>query len=207
VSAGVYQDATPVLVGTAGTLAKIDPNGPSPIIPGFTNLQTALFFGAATWAVGGLECCYHFVGGVFNEFGIPTDLTFTPVDGWLDFMLIGASYAPYLWHAEQEAITCDETDLPYDDHLGDITVPVLYVGAAGGYAEDGLHTLGLLGSTDVTSTIVQLYPPEAVAVDIGHVDIWTSNDSPTLFWTPILDWVDAHVPVGSGNTRLKPKVN
>ena len=165
-------------------------------------MQTALFFGAATWAVAGMDCCYHFTGGTFNEYGIPLDLTFTPVNGWLDFLMNTASYMPRRWHHELYAVTCDEADSPFDDHLGEITVPVHYVGAAGGFGEWGLYTLGLLGSTDVSSTIVQLYPPEAQALDIGHVDIWTADDSPALFWTPILDWINAKTP-GRGDDIKK----
>ena len=95
------------------------------------------------------------------------------------------------------------SDLPYDDYLGDITAPVFYVGAGGGLGEQGLYTLSLLGSTDVTSMIVQLFPPEAAAIDFGHVDLWTANDSPTLVWTPILDWINDHT-AGRRDITEKP---
>jgi hypothetical protein len=196
--AGIYQDGTALLWGTAAMLARLDPDGPSPIVPGFTNMQAILLAGAATYAVAGSDCCFHFVAGIFNEYGIPTGLQFTPVEGFLDFLDLGASYMPYLWHLEAEAVKCEEVDLPYDDHLGEIDVPVFYVGAGGGIGQFGLYTLGLLGSSDVSSLIVELYPPEAVAIEFGHTDMWSATNAPGLVWAPILDWINSHAPGGSG---------
>jgi hypothetical protein len=201
--AGTYQDATAQLWGFAAMLARVDPDGASPILPGFTNLQAVLVAGAATYMVGGMDCCYHFVGGIFNEFGIPTGLQFTPVDGFIDFLSLGGGYMPYAWHQETEALQCDEIDLPYDDHIGDISVPILYIGAGGGLGEKGLYHLGLLGSTDVTSTVVQLYPPEASVLDFGHTDLWSAADAAGLVWAPILDWIDAHTPGNGEDTRFE----
>ena len=203
-NAGVYQDPTPILGKTVSMLAQMDPGGMSPIIPGFTNMQAALFFGAATWAIGGMECCYHFTGGIFDQYGIPLDLTYTPVDGWLDFLMNTANYMPRRWHQEMYAVSCNEASLPYDDHLSEITVPVHYIGAGGAFGDWGLYTLDLLGSSDITSTIVRQYPPELQILDIGHVDIWTATNSPALFWTPILDWINDHTP-GKDMIPNKPK--
>jgi hypothetical protein len=150
-----------------------------------------------------MDCCYHFVAGEFNEFGIPTGLQFTPVDGFIDFLGLGASYMPYLWHKDIEALQCDNLDVPYDDYIGDITVPILYLGAGGGHGEKGLYTLGLLGSTDVTTSIVQLYPPEFAVIDFGHTDLWSADNAPGLVWTPLLGWIDDHTPGNSETARFK----
>jgi hypothetical protein len=203
-NAGVYGDGTAWLWGTAALLARVDPDGASPILPGFTNLQTALVAGAATYLVAGIDCCYHFVAGEFNEYGVPTGLQFTPVEGFLDFLGLGGGYMPYLWHYENEVLSCDEIDLPYDDHIGEITVPILYVGSGGGYAESGLYTVGLLGSSDVSSMIVRLYPPEAAAIEFGHTDLWSATNAPGLVWQPILDWIEDHTP-GRGDVAIGHK--
>lgn len=42
-----------------------------------------------------------------------------------------------------QLIGCDEIDLPHDDFLGEIAVPVMCVGAGGGYGE----FRGMLNST------------------------------------------------------------
>jgi hypothetical protein len=39
---------------------------------------------------------------------------------------------------------------------------------------------------------VSLKPAAARALDIGHVDIYTSTEARMLFWQPILDWLSTH---------------
>jgi len=71
-------------------------------------------------------------------------------------------------------------------------VPVLYVGAGGGFGDFGLYTTTLLGSTDVQTHIVQLQPDPARLFDFGHADLFNATDAPSLVWQPILDWLQAH---------------
>jgi hypothetical protein len=52
---------------------------------------------------------------------------------------------------DQNALPCNELDLPYDDHLAEVKVPILYVGARGGFGEYGVYSTTLLGSRDVTA--------------------------------------------------------
>ena len=88
-------------------------------------------------------------------------------------------------------IACDEEDVPFDDHLGDVNVPVLYFGAAGG---NGLHasfTTTLLGSADVTVEVVQKLTDAERPFDFGHLDILTGDEARDLVWLPILDWLEA----------------
>jgi hypothetical protein len=80
--------------------------------------------------------------------------------------------------------------VPYDDHLEDITVPVLYVGAGGGFGEFGVYTTTLLGSTDVTTHIVHTAAPRVV--DFGHADLFLAGDAQALVWQPLLTWLQAH---------------
>ncbi|MEA1932843.1 MAG: hypothetical protein U9N60_00170 [Thermodesulfobacteriota bacterium] len=90
-----------------------------------------------------------------------------------------------------EAIMCDEST-PYDDYLDNIETPVFYVGAAGGYGAYGEYVLELLGSTDKQSLIVQLYPPEGVALDYGHIDLLFADDAKHKVWKPIFKWIKSH---------------
>jgi hypothetical protein len=76
--------------------------------------------------------------------------------------------------------------------LGDITVPVLYVGAGGGFGDSGLYTTTLLGSTDVTSHIVSLVPAAQPAIDFGHADLFQGTNAQSLVWQPILTWLQVH---------------
>jgi hypothetical protein len=46
----------------------------------------------------------------------------------------------------------------------------------------------LVGSDDVTLLNVSLDPDQAL--DIGHVDIFTAECAPQVFWQPMLDWIE-----------------
>ncbi len=203
INSGVYYDTSPTLFRIVGALATYDPDGASPVVPGLTNYQASLLAGAATYLIAGLECCYHFVAGVFNEFGYPYDLQFTPVPAWNDFLMTAAFYIPLPWQQELSAIYCDEVDLPYDDYLSSINVPVFYVGVGGGHGEKGLYTTTLLGSSDVSSHMISFYPPEAEILDFGHTDLWTATDATMWVWQPILAWINAHTPGNGGKGHFK----
>jgi len=42
----------------------------------------------------------------------------------------------------------------------------------GGFGSNGLYTLSLLNSQDVSSLIVSLYSPEQAAFDFSHADLF-----------------------------------
>lgn len=179
-----------------GSLAEADPDGASPIAPGFTNRQTGQLAGSATYIFlppgQSFVPLYHFLGGTFDGAGLPTGLTYTSEAHWYDFLEGASPLEPNRLLADGDAPICEATDVPFDDHLGDIRVPVLYLGAGGGVGDYGIYTTTLLGSTDVTVRVVRLNPPAARALEIGHVDIFTATNAPTLFWRPLLDWIEAH---------------
>jgi hypothetical protein len=140
---------------------------------------------------------YHYCAGTFDDFGLPTGLQFTNSDYMLDFAFAVPSFQSLGEMIDGEALWCSN-DTPYDDHLGEITIPVYYVGAAGGFGAYGEYTLTLLeSSTDKESLIVELYPdppypPEAVAIDYGHIDLMFAGNAETLVWEPIYDWIKGH---------------
>jgi pimeloyl-ACP methyl ester carboxylesterase len=195
VAAGSYAATSGGLIHLIGTLATTDPAGASPVVPGFDNHQAGLFVGELTFALlGGLEPVpfYHFTGGTLDANGVPTGLLYSN-EADLFHLEIGASpYQPNQELADADAATCGSPAVSFDDHLHDITVPVLYIGAGGGFGEYGLYTLTLLGSTDVTSHIVHQAPADQRLFDFGHADLFLGNAAQTLAWQPILDWVRAH---------------
>ena len=99
-------------------------------------------------------------------------------------------YASVRYRQEVEAIKCDGNDSPFDDHLGEITVPIFAVGAGGYFGDLIEYTTTLLGSSDVTILNVSL--TEEMMYDIGIVDISHAKDAPELFWQPMLDWIETH---------------
>lgn len=133
--------------------------------------------------------------GTFDEGGAPTGLLYSDEALFFTALAGGAPWQPLKELLDSDAATCDGPEapgVPWDDHLGDIEVPVFYVGAGGGFGDFGLHTTTLLGSTDVTSHVVSLTPPEARLSDFGHADLFVARDARTLAWQAIFDWIAAH---------------
>lgn len=176
------------------SLAIAQPAAPSAIFPGSTNRQVALLFGAATHAFQNPPVIpgYHWVGGQFGAEGLPTGLTWTAERFFLDTLRQASPYQSIGEQVDTFAMWCGAPDVPYDDYLAQVKVPVLYVGAAGGVGGYGVHSLSLLGSTDVSTHVVQRLPNPYRAVDYGHADLFLAADAQSAVWTPILDWVQRH---------------
>ncbi len=196
---GIYAEHNGV-VARLGKLAQQHPNAPSPLFgPPYTNLQASLDYGAATFQGGAsFSPFYHFVGGIFpdnNIKKIPTGLKYTRVSRWNAFLASGSQFEPTTLVRDTFAITCSPGPTgKFDDHLGDVTVPILYVGAGGGFGRAGLYSLTLLGSRDVSSHIVSFYPPSKAAFDFGHVDLFHARHARQLVWRPIYNWLARHAP-------------
>lgn len=180
-----------------GQLAKSDPGGPSSLFgPPYTNLQASLTLGAATFQFGSTFAqYYHFVGGTFpggDISRIPNGLTYTKISRWNDFLISATPFESTRMIADTYGISCGDTTTAFDDHLKDVTVPVFYVGAGGGFGRGGLFTLTLLGSEDVSSKIISFFPPKQAAFDFAHVDPFNARDARDLVWSPILGWLSQH---------------
>jgi pimeloyl-ACP methyl ester carboxylesterase len=197
--AGIYaysSDPVPQL----GQLAITDPNGVSPIFgPPYTNLDASLTVGAAAYQLNGPNFLagefYHYVGGTFpggNIWGIPDGLVYTSIPEWNNLLVLDSPFEAVRMEHDTYTISCGAVSTPFDNHLSDITVPVLYVGAGGGFGSNGLYTLTLLGSQDVSSLIVSFYPPEQAAFDFGHVDLFYAQNADDLVWSPIYQWLSTH---------------
>lgn len=184
-------------VRALGQLAATDPAGVAS--PPLTNRQTAMTLAGATYmSFGGLEMVpyYHHIGVSFDAATqLPTALTWTQESVLYDFFQRAAPYQSFAEQMETEAMLCGTeggaVDVPYDDHFEDITVPVLHVGAAGGFGAQGLYALSLLGSTDKTVRLVQFYPAASRSLDFGHSDLLLATDAEREVWSYILDWLNA----------------
>jgi pimeloyl-ACP methyl ester carboxylesterase len=171
-----------------GDLGRSAPDDPSPFADGFTNYQFALLVGASVnWPPS-----WHFVAGVFNDSGITTGLQYTDPWLWIDVLRAAPAYSPVLADIDQEKVTCYDVVAPFDDHLAEVTLPILYVGAAGGWGERAYYAVTLTGSTDITKSIVQLHPNSEPELDFGHADLFTATSAETLVWQPILNWLVTH---------------
>jgi hypothetical protein len=183
---GEYQD--PVPFQTIGNLARTDPDGSSPIMPGMTNLQTALFFGAGK-IVGVIP--FHYIAGVWeNE--MPVDLQFVTKNQWFDFLESGVPYEALRFMVEYSAMTSDVVDVPFDDHFSEIEVPLFNIAPAGGFGDLSIYGTTLLGSSDITHRIIKHRPPEEIVSDYGHIDVFIANNAEIEVWQPILRWIESH---------------
>jgi hypothetical protein len=201
IAAGGYANPVGGLVSVLGQLAAFDPNGSSILngppfnLPGYTNREAGLLVGEATFALlGGLEPApfYHFTGGVFGADGKPAGLLYSSEADLFHFESAASPLQPNRELADADASTCEATDVAFDDHLSSITVPVLYIGAGGGFGEFGVYTTTLLGSTDVTTRIIHKVPPAQRLFDYGHADLFLASDAEQLVWQPLLEWMQGH---------------
>jgi len=185
--AGVYNDDNTSLK-QIGDLARSAPGDPSPFADGFTNYQFALFVGGSPVHPDD----WHFVGVAYDASGIPTGLQYTDPWLWIDVLRAAPPYAPVMADLDTDKVGCYDVVAPFDDHLGEISLPILYVGAGGGTGEHGYYTLTLTGSTDITKFTVHPQPAQPRPLDFGHADLFTAQNAETLVWQPILDWLVAH---------------
>jgi hypothetical protein len=185
--AGVYSDDSGLFLTLLGDLATALPNEPSPIFGGFTNLQAALFLGARTELVTGQF--WHFVGGGLDGYDIPSDLRYSDTQLWLDLLRTIPPHLPMQANVDVGGLLCGSDAGPFYDHLAEIAVPILHVGAAGGFGPSAYHTATLTASNDITTLTVQLQADADRAIDFGHADLTLGADADELVWRPILDWL------------------
>ncbi|MCB0552747.1 MAG: hypothetical protein KDD02_04280 [Phaeodactylibacter sp.] len=171
-----------------GQLGKEDPDGESPIFPGFTNMQAAMFLGAGL--IYG-EPHSHFLAGM-RENDFPVGFQFLTVDQWLDFMQAAPLYEPAQFVNDYSVMMTGIEDSPFDDHFAEITVPILNLAAYGGLGYPSEYAFSFIGSTDVTHHIIQLLPDDQGMLDFGHIDIFLANNAEELAWQPLLEWIEEH---------------
>ena len=188
--AGVYQQDFGLVFQAIGFLAQADPEGDSPIVPGFTNMQVALFAAAYTGSFFGMPGDVHFFAGIFDESWNPVDLRYTELTHYLEWLQAFNNYGSNFLEYDIAVLHCNEEDSPHDDYLSEIDVPVFFLGANGGWGDMMDHTASLLGSDDITRMNVQLQPEKIL--DIGHVDIFTAGNAQDEFWAPVLGWINDH---------------
>jgi hypothetical protein len=180
---GTYADDASV-INQFGALAISAPSDPSPFFDGLSNYQGLLAVGASGTP--------HFVAGIFDSSGMPTGLRYTEPRVFADVLVAASDYMPVHWLLDENKVVCNAVTPPYDDHLKDVTIPILYVGAAGGTGTSGYYAPTLTGSRDVSQFNVQLMPNDASPLDFGHADLFLARNAERLVWKPILNWLVAH---------------
>jgi len=200
--AGTYVATSGTTVQALGNLAVTAPAGSSPVFPSLTNEQAGLLAGEATFVFFPPDQqpvpSYHFTGGTFastplpSGLPVPTGLLYSSKPVWFKELQGASPFQAERELADSDAAICGAPDVPFDDHLAQITLPVLYIGAGGGFGQYGVYTTTLLGSRDVTTHIVHLTPDSARLADFGHADLFLGTNAQTLVWQTILGWVRTH---------------
>jgi len=188
--AGVYSDDSGLFLKQLSGAALNAPRDPSDLIPGLTNYQAALFFGSSNELTGAQF--WHFVGGVLDGNGIPSDLRYSKAQVWLDLLMNIPPHFPMQGDLDGDLLACGKTNSPFIEHLGQIAVPILHVGAAGGFGKLGFYSAAQTRSKDVKTVLVQRQADEKRQEDFGHADTVLADDAEMLVWKPILDWIVAH---------------
>ncbi len=195
---GEFRSDNTVLPLLAG-LAEDDPNSPSSVLgPLFTNRQALLQIGAAAFALFGPSFApqYHFVAGEFPNSDLtqkPTGLQYTDLTRFTKFMRAASPYMPIPLLRDTFQVSCKAgSSGRFDDHLSDIRIPILYVGARGGFGTSGLGMLSMLGSTQIETLYVALQPQNEAGLDFAHVDLLNARNAQSLVWSGIDQWLTVH---------------
>jgi hypothetical protein len=187
--AGHYAET--VYFAPMAQLVRCCPNDPSPFYPDLTNLQYALVSCCSPWFTVPASS-FHYWAPALDESGMPTGLLYTDSEMWLDFLASGTAYEPIIWGVEWISYCIDRLDTPYDDHLGEISVPILNLTPAGGFDQATEYGLSLLGSTDIQTIRPAIGGGVPAVQEFGHIDMFTAPQAPALMWEPLLSWLRTH---------------
>ena len=158
-------------------LAETAPDEESPIFPGLSNHDAFLALTTQTFLFYNPTPSYHlFAPG----------LAFTPEARALAWLAGAAPFQALQEVVDSETLWCDGGLAP----LAAVRVPVLYVGAAGGFGDFGRPSIAALGSSDKTVLVVRLTGDDGT--DVGHADLLFAADAPALAWGQMATWLRAH---------------
>ncbi|WP_372752388.1 hypothetical protein [Labilibaculum sp.] len=168
------------LIGLA-ELALNAPNDASPVpdFAGLTNLQVMNAIGSDRSAG------WHFLGGT------PFELYYSDPYRFVSLCVGLSAHMPRQMFYEMAATSCPSLDVSYDDHLGDIEIPIFYISAEGGVGGGDDYTASLTQSNDLSHLNV-IDETRETEVNIGHADLWMGYDSKDLMWEKLHAWLITH---------------
>ena len=168
-----------------------------------TNLGGLIFVGAALFNLTGPSFSpqYHFAAGVFPNDDVtqnPTGFAYSDEMRFVSFAQSASPYEPTRLLLETSQTACEpEVGGPFDRHLDGVRIPILAVGARGGFDSQAFATLPYLGSTDVEKLHIALKPDKAQGLDFGHWDLLNARNAQGLAWSVIDRWLAVHANDGA----------
>ncbi|MBN1414749.1 MAG: hypothetical protein JW973_06590 [Bacteroidales bacterium] len=166
------------------TLAFSAPGEDSPVIPGLTNYQALLAVGSNPPDDPDTPF-WHFFGGDMNDF------LYSDPDRFIRFGMTLPPYMPAKTFYDLYACGCNEENVSFDDHIAQISLPILYIGAGGGMGTVGYYTGNLTSSNDITNFTVTI-PGVEPLYDFGHADLWIGYNANELVWEVLYKWLLVH---------------
>jgi len=182
---GAYFNSNNLII-SLGEAALNAPNEPSTILPvpfPLTNYQAPLFIALNPRPVTG----WHFLGGKLDIKNSIFETYHTEPQRWFSLLSSVPAGMPKLPGIELGEARCGEKEVSIDDHLKDITVPILYLGSTGAEGEEGYYTTTLTSSRDITTHTVRGSKPGKE--DYGHADLFMADNAPEMVWSKLEDWL------------------
>ena len=175
INSGALENTNGQFFQTVGYLAHEMPNEFSPIFDDSitTNIQAFRLI----LAVDAFGFGFKFFGGDFD--------TFYNSDEERAMRAIAnfSHYMPNQLWSEIDAVNCTSMNVNFDDHIGLISVPILYVGAEIGNGTTGEYTSSLTSSNDITNHLISSF---------GHMDMWLGDNAHKNFWSKLRNWIANH---------------
>lgn len=176
---GIYQYGDGATFIYLADLALTAPDDPSPIFEGLTNYKAVMALGTMT------SPNWHFVGGDLNG------LYYSDMNRFLNLLHSLVPNQPAQVVYDMYECSCNKNDVvSFDDHVGEIKLPLLYIGARGGAGAIGICSTHLTASTDITSLLVSVSNDQSI--DYGHADLWIGENADRLVWEPLRKWLVSH---------------
>jgi hypothetical protein len=179
-----------VLLGQLVQDAPEDPS-PFPFFPGLTNRQAMFYTAGRTYDFFYPTPAYHLLAPTLSG-EEPTGFRETSEADAARWFADAAPHQSMREVVETDELWCGMATPALDYQLSDIRVPLLYLGAAGGYGDSGLFATTQVGSTDVTQLVIRRFDVDRAAEDFGHGDLLFAADAPTLAWQPLESWLASH---------------
>ncbi|MET0594687.1 MAG: hypothetical protein ABW133_18445 [Polyangiaceae bacterium] len=168
-----------------GAFAASAPDDPSPILPPYTNRGAFLWVAGQTYQFFRPTPLYHLAATVLED-GVSVSARLSPENRLTKWFAGAPRWQSLRESADGDALWCG-TNPPIDDHIGDIRLPILYVGGKGGFGDYGRYTLTRTASTDARAIVVSAGGD--VASDTGHGDLLFGRNAASESWAAIAAFV------------------
>jgi len=182
--AGIYQSEDGIMLAYLCNLALNQPDQASPIpdFDGLTNRQVVMMLGTSP---NDPVTEWQFFGGTMDSFNYTDPAR---------FFRLGVSLPPYMPNRmlyENYAVLCDPDDVTFDDHIGDIALPILNIATGGGFGDISYYTPTMTSSSDIQNYMVSI-PGMEKSEDYAHADIWLGYDADEMLWSELYAWLIEH---------------